>query len=381
MPNTQTQPAVITKTIGVPLEKSVEKTDKSTILVRGFFTSDAPDMHGDIITRAATEGAIGLYRQWGNIRRMHKPEPVGKVRRIGVDDGLEWNEVEIEVIDPKAIFEVENDLLQALSIGALIKWDDITWLEDGGMLISAYLLGEISLVDHPANYDSYLTDENSAQSAVQMLVKRYGLDVVSKGMLEILKEKDMTDELEKDVTIEDETIEEAPETNEDITEEKDVETTTEITEEVEETTDDVEEDVVVENDIDEELEEEVIEDGADEIVEDDETTEEVELSVDEDIDPISERLTAIETQIGAMHDLLKSMATVDTEEAIEEDVEEEPIEEVQKDINDTDEEETEVVVEQKTVIPSDEIETEETEEVEKDASSALHKALQSRFNR
>lgn len=363
MPNTANTPAVITKNIGVPLSKSMEKTSNNTLIVRGFFTSDAPDMHGDIITRSATESATEVYRQWGNIRRMHAPDPVGKMRGMGIEDGLAWNEVEIEVIDPKAIFEVENGLLQALSIGALIKFEDITWLEDGGMLISAYLLGEISLVDHPANYDSFLQDQNSANAAVQLLVRQYGLDNVSRGMLDILKENpDMSEELEKEVVEEDAT-ETTDETVVEIVEEEDVETTEESTEEVEE--DDIEvDDIAVEN----------------EIVEDEDETEEVELSIDDEpVEDEVDRFERIENQLTELTDLVKSLVPVTAVETDEEIIEEEPDVVVEDDIvEDTDEQ---VEVEQKTVIPSDALETEEEDgDVEKTASSALHKALTARFS-
>ena len=86
------------KVIGVPLSKDFTKQDDGTLLVPGYFTSDNKDEVGDIITRSATERAVPKYRQWGNIRYMHMPRPVGKVTRIGTDDGLEWNEVEIRVI-------------------------------------------------------------------------------------------------------------------------------------------------------------------------------------------------------------------------------------------------------------------------------------------
>src|SRR5512138_2553746 len=120
------------KVIGVPLQKSITKTEQGFLIVRGYFTSDNKDEVGDIITRSATERAIPKYRQWGNIRYMHGPEPVGRVLRIGVEDGLDWNEVEICVIDPKAAFQVENGLLKALSVGILFTMKDVDFLEDGG---------------------------------------------------------------------------------------------------------------------------------------------------------------------------------------------------------------------------------------------------------
>ena len=163
------------KVIGVPLEKSIQKTEDGFLLVRGKFTSDARDEVGDIITRAATERALPKYRRWGNIRRMHAPDPIGKVTNIGVEDGLEWNEVEIKVIDQKAVFEVENGLLQALSVGALVSLDSVELLADGGWVINDYALAEISLVDHPANYDASLALNLSLDSATRALAREQGL--------------------------------------------------------------------------------------------------------------------------------------------------------------------------------------------------------------
>ena len=155
MTNNVTHKELRRKIIAVPLEKEMTKREDG-LVVRGLFTSDSRDQVGDLITRSATERALPAYKQWGNIRRMHAPDPVARVIRIGAEDGLEWNEVEILVIDPKAIFEVENGLLQALSVGILVDYEDIDFLEDGGWIINNYTLAEISLVDHPANYDARL---------------------------------------------------------------------------------------------------------------------------------------------------------------------------------------------------------------------------------
>lgn len=196
MPKTNIQREVRTlqKTVGVPIMKeALSKTSKGTLMVPGFFTSDKMDEHGDIITRDATKKAVAKYRQWGNIRRMHQPDPVGKVVGIGEEDGLEWNEIRIEVIDPDAIFQVESGLLQALSIGAMVNFEDIDWLESGGMVINAYLLGEISLVDHPGNYDAILNTK-SVDLDLQRLVHRYGMEKVGVGLLNLIEENtDMTD--------------------------------------------------------------------------------------------------------------------------------------------------------------------------------------------
>jgi hypothetical protein len=202
----------IRKVIGVPLRKEMQKESDGTLVVRGYFTSDNRDEVGDIITRSATERAIPKYRQWGNIRYMHLPKPVAKVLRIGIDDGLEWNEVEIKVIDPTTVFEVENGLLAALSVGILASWDDIDWLEDGGMIINDYTLAEISLVDHPANYDARLKDLPVDQG-LRMLARQYGFDVLAKSMQTLLdRELAMTDQnVTENDAVETEPVEEGAE--------------------------------------------------------------------------------------------------------------------------------------------------------------------------
>lgn len=134
-------------------EKSL---DGKRLSVRGYFTSDQKDAVGDIITKDATIKAIPDYKQWGNIRYMHQPKPVGVVRAIGEEDGLEWNEVVFDITKQDVIEDVENGLLKALSVGILVDWKDINELQDGGWVINNYKLAEISLVDHPANYDARL---------------------------------------------------------------------------------------------------------------------------------------------------------------------------------------------------------------------------------
>lgn len=188
------------KLLGIPLEKNLTKTEKGTLLVKGYFTSDNRDEVGDIITRAATERAIPKYRQWGNIRLMHQPVPVGVIRGIGVEDGLEWNQVDIEVIDPNAIFMVENGLLKALSVGILVNYEDIDFLEDGGYIINDYTLAEISLVDHPANYDALLN--LSIDQGLRQLAHEHGLENIARSMKTIL---------ELELAMEEETMVEAPE--------------------------------------------------------------------------------------------------------------------------------------------------------------------------
>lgn len=191
------------KIIGVPLEKDASsgKQEDGSFIVKGKFTSDNPDALGDIITRKATENAIPAYRQWGNIRYMHQPRPVGKVLRIGKEDGLKWNEVEIKVIDPSAVFEVEQGLLTALSVGILIKWEDIEVDEDtGGWKINDYSLAEISLVDHPANYDAKL--QFSIDDTLRTMAREVGSDNVAASLLRLLEQEDNMPTEENEILVE-----------------------------------------------------------------------------------------------------------------------------------------------------------------------------------
>jgi len=152
-----------------------QKSPDGKMSVRGYFTSEQKDAVGDIITRSATERAIEDYKQWGNIRYMHQPRPVGRVQRIGSSDGLEWNEVEFTVTKPDVVDDIDNGLLSALSVGILVDWGDIDPLEDGGWVINNYKLAEISLVDHPANYDARLKSM-SGEDALQYVKGLYSVD-------------------------------------------------------------------------------------------------------------------------------------------------------------------------------------------------------------
>ena len=186
------------KVLGVPLAKNMDKQGDGTLVVRGFFTSDNRDNVGDIITRNATERAVPRYRQWGNVRYMHMPRPVGKVIRIGADDGLEWNEIEIKVVDPQTVFEVENGLLPALSVGILVNFEDVDFMEDGGWIINDYQLAEISLVDHPANYDARLKDLPVGEG-LRTLARQYGFDSLARSMANLLDRELNMEEKNKSV--------------------------------------------------------------------------------------------------------------------------------------------------------------------------------------
>lgn len=252
-----------TKYIGIPIEKGKEPrfTDDGFPIAKGFFTSDNKDAMGDIITKDATERAIDAYRQWGNIRYMHQPKPVGKVIGIGKADGLKWNEVEFKIVDKDTQFEVDQGLLSALSVGIVIQWDDIELMEDGGFQINDYSLAEISLVDHPANYDAVLKGADASEG-LRTLIREYGFGSVAEGMAALL-DKEMEGIMPEEVNTEleateEEIVEETTEEPEVVEEQKDIEEET--TEPAAEEANDVE----MEKDLEEETEEESEEESTDE---------------------------------------------------------------------------------------------------------------------
>lgn len=209
---TKKQPHI--KYIASKLNRELLKRDASgNLVVRGFFTSDKQDMLGDIITRGATERAIPAYKQWGNIRYMHLPEPVGKVKRIGESDGLRWNEVEFVVLKDEVSKDVESGLLPALSVGILVDFESLKFLDNGGWEINEYVLAEISLVDHPANYDAVLSRSIDTEE----------LRMPKNGKVVIINEE--LDEKSLEVKEEEEVVAEAAVT--DLDEEKDMDPATE----------------------------------------------------------------------------------------------------------------------------------------------------------
>lgn len=370
----------IYKHIAVPLEKSYDAQEDGTIIVNGFFTSDAIDEVGDIITREATENALPKYREWGNIRYMHQPKPVAKMLRIGAEDKLKWNEVEIHVIDPDAVFQVKNGLLKALSVGIWIRsWDDIEIDEEtGAWIILAYDLVEISLVDHPANYDAclFLDDEKSitASPELRQLVAQHGFAMVSKALgavttsLEMEEEIDM-DELEKDLQLEEEiiaeeTVEEEVELSVDDSEEEEDELSVTVgsVEEAELSTDEEETEEELELSVDEEeVVEEVVEEVEEELV-----LEDMDVRLEEDTEDIDSVL--VDSQEADEEEELDKETDISDEEAIEEVTEDEEIEgDEVKDLLPLARALLEALSETETEVPvleEEQVEVERTEEIE-----------------
>lgn len=156
---------------GAFVGKSVDEATGQALL-RYVFTSDKLDEVGDIITKAATEEATERWREWRNIRFQHDPNrPIGKAVRIGKSDGIEWNEMDVRIDDPSVLPLTAGDdpVLGAASVGIIVRDYEVNDDEEARAraywepwVITAYDFVEISLVDHPANYDAKLVGEVEA---------------------------------------------------------------------------------------------------------------------------------------------------------------------------------------------------------------------------
>jgi Domain of unknown function (DUF6321) len=140
----------------------INMVKKEQRIVSGIATADNIDKSNDVVDFAASEIA---FKNWqGNIREMHAPIAVGKAIsykpiKMKDADGKEYNAIEVEAYISKGAEstwqKILDGTLRAFSIGGKIMKKEIL----AGKLhnnrpiniIKEYELGELSLVDNPAN--------------------------------------------------------------------------------------------------------------------------------------------------------------------------------------------------------------------------------------
>ena len=166
-----------------------ETRQDGSVIVRGYFTTEKPAVGGVVITKSATEKAVIAYKQWGNIRFMHEARPVGRVLRIGTVDGLEWNEVEALIVDEEAIKLLKQNVLKAFSVGIFFYLDDVDFDDEGNLVVNNYVLAEISVVDHPANYGATIND---VQFAMKQLVANFGVGTCADALNQVIQQEVQT---------------------------------------------------------------------------------------------------------------------------------------------------------------------------------------------
>ena len=140
----------------------IDMVKKEERIVTGIATADNVDKVGDLVDFSAS---LDAFKNWqGNIREMHAPVAVGKaisykpIKMKGVD-GEEYNAIQVEAYISKGAEstwqKVLDGTLRAFSIGGkILKKEMMQNKVHNGRpvhVIKEYNLGELSLVDNPAN--------------------------------------------------------------------------------------------------------------------------------------------------------------------------------------------------------------------------------------
>jgi DNA-binding ferritin-like protein len=140
----------------------IDMIKKEQRLISGIATADNVDKSNDVVEFAASEIA---FKNWqGNIREMHAPIAVGKAIsykpiKMRDSEGKEYNAIEVEAYISKGAEatwqKVLDGTLRAFSIGGrIMKKELLAGKMHNGRpinIIKEYELGELSLVDNPAN--------------------------------------------------------------------------------------------------------------------------------------------------------------------------------------------------------------------------------------
>lgn len=144
------------------LEFPISFIKKEQRIVEGIATADNIDKVGDVVD---FEASLEAFKNWaGNIREMHEPKAVGKAInyepvKIKAEDGSEYNAIKVQVYISKGAQDtwekILDGTLKAFSIGGAVleKQADLKRIFRGKPIniIKKYRLGELSLVDNPAN--------------------------------------------------------------------------------------------------------------------------------------------------------------------------------------------------------------------------------------
>jgi Zn finger protein HypA/HybF involved in hydrogenase expression/cation transport regulator ChaB len=147
--------------IGIPFEK----IDVKNRTIEGFATLDNVDSTGEIVDFEASRQA---FRDWiGNIREMHGPKAVGKALQVEErekeHDGKTYRGMYVKAYISKGAQDtwekILDGTLRGFSLGGrvlekrpeIIKSDDDLYSRRQVTRITKYTLGELSVVDNPAN--------------------------------------------------------------------------------------------------------------------------------------------------------------------------------------------------------------------------------------
>ncbi len=136
----------------IPFVKTVPHDD-GTVTVAGRPTTEALDFDGQVVDGEFMRRALPEWFRWGNIRVGHDPHwPAGRATDLQWDEGGDpW--ITARIVEPRAAKLVREGVLQGFSVGIAdprIQYDRTARrgrIADG-------IVGEVSLVDRPANPES-----------------------------------------------------------------------------------------------------------------------------------------------------------------------------------------------------------------------------------
>ena len=156
---------------------------KEERIVVGIATSDNIDKSGDVV---GFDASVKAFNSWqGNIREMHQPLAVGKAvghRPVDINhNGANFKGIEVSAYISKGAQstweKVLDGTLSSFSIGGRVlerEFDETKEFRGQPIsVITDYELGELSLVDNPANPAANITLVKSDETGLQ-----YALDVV-----------------------------------------------------------------------------------------------------------------------------------------------------------------------------------------------------------
>lgn len=157
-------------TVSFPISK-MERDQDGDLVVKGVATDGTVDSDYQIVDPEWSAKALTDWlNSGGNVRMSHDAQrPVGKGLSVEIDrdgDGKHW--VKSVIVDPTAQKLVEKGVLRAYSVGIshpVIKRDP-TGRARGGIICGGEL-SELSIVDRPANKNSYLELAKSAGANIE----------------------------------------------------------------------------------------------------------------------------------------------------------------------------------------------------------------------
>jgi hypothetical protein len=128
----------------------ITKIDEEKRMVYGYATTPTLDSQDEVIDLQASFDAVDEWKDWANIKEMHRPETavgiapiIEKHVGVGVYIGA-------KIVDDQAWRKCVEKVYKGFSIGGKVKERD----GKNPKRITKYRLTEISLVDRPANPDS-----------------------------------------------------------------------------------------------------------------------------------------------------------------------------------------------------------------------------------